>query len=223
MRPWTAVNGATLTLQNTSTPLSSALPVSVNVAGSANGIGISNPGYYGIDVKPQTYTGSFYVSGSYSGSFSAALTSTTSGNVLASAEIPSESVYGKWTQHNFTLNPTTAASDVNNTFSITFDGGAVNGSLNFNLISLFPPTYNNRPNGLRVDLMEALKGLNPSFLRFPGGNNLEGNDPPYRWKWNETIGRLTDRPGRPGTWYVVYPFLQARHPLVKSLIPIYHN
>lgn len=51
--------------------------------------------------------------------------------------------------------------------------------------------------------MQALKDLNPSFLRFPGGNNLEGNDPPYRWIWNETIGPLTDRPGRPGTWYVL--------------------
>ena len=34
----------------------------------------------------------------------------------------------------------------------------------------------------------------------PGGNNLEGNDPPYYWKWNETIGPLKDRPGYPGTW-----------------------
>lgn len=48
--------------------------------------------------------------------------------------------------------------------------------------------------------MEALGGLNPSFLRLPGGNNIEGEDPPYLWYWNQTIGPLTDRPGRPGTW-----------------------
>ena len=76
----------------------------------------------------------------------------------------------------------------------------VKGPLNFNLLSLFPPTYNNRPNGLRVDLMEAMKGLNPSFFRFPGGNNLEGNEPPYWWDWKKTLGPLEDRPGYPGTW-----------------------
>jgi alpha-N-arabinofuranosidase len=48
--------------------------------------------------------------------------------------------------------------------------------------------------------MSAFSGLNPSFLRFPGGNNLEGDDPPYYLKWNETIGPLKDRTGYPGTW-----------------------
>lgn len=38
------------------------------------------------------------------------------------------------------------------------------------------------------------------FLRFPGGNNLEGNTIDGRWKWNETIGPLKDRPGRATTW-----------------------
>jgi len=35
------------------------------------------------------------------------------------------------------------------------------GSLDFNLISLFPPTWNNRPNGLRPDLVQALSDLKP--------------------------------------------------------------
>lgn len=29
-----------------------------------------------------------------------------------------------------------------------------------------------RPNGMRRDLMEKLKALNPSYLRIPGGNNM---------------------------------------------------
>lgn len=106
-----------------------------------------------------------------------------------------------WVQQNFTLTPTSAAPNSNNSFYITFDASSVSeGSLDFNLISLFPPTYKNRPNGLRKDLAEALAELNPKFLRFPGGNNLEGQQAPYLWKWNETIGPLQDRPGRPGTW-----------------------
>jgi alpha-L-arabinofuranosidase len=164
-------------------------------------VALVNEGWWGIEVKPQTYTGSFYARGAYDGQFIASLQSTTSGNTLAVTNVTSKSVANSWMQHNFTMNPMSAASDTNNTFSIAYDATAASdGTLNFNLISLFPPTYNDRPNGLRADLMEAQKGMAPSFLRFPGGNNIEGSDPPYRWIWNETIGPLVNRPGRPGTW-----------------------
>lgn len=39
--------------------------------------------------------------------------------------------------------------------------GAADGSLDFNLISLFPPTYKGRKNGLRIDIAEALEELHP--------------------------------------------------------------
>jgi len=39
--------------------------------------------------------------------------------------------------------------------------GVKDGSLDFNLISLFPPTYKGRKNGLRVDIAEALEELHP--------------------------------------------------------------
>lgn len=39
--------------------------------------------------------------------------------------------------------------------------GTSNGTLDFNLISLFPPTYKGRKNGLRIDIAEALEELNP--------------------------------------------------------------
>ena len=48
--------------------------------------------------------------------------------------------------------------------------------------------------------MNALKNLNPSFLRLPGGNNLEGNAPGNAWNWTNTVGPLINRPGRTGTW-----------------------
>lgn len=44
--------------------------------------------------------------------------------------------------------------------------GTSNGTLDFNLISLFPPTYKDRKNGLRIDIAEALEGLNPVCLSF---------------------------------------------------------
>lgn len=157
-------------------------------------------GWWGIDVKVQPYNGSFWVHGSYTGDFTASLVSDLTNDTFGSETIAAQSGSG-WTQYNYSLTPTTAAPSSNNSFVLTFDATCVQGgSLDFNLISLFPPTYKNRPNGMRPDLMEALAQLNPSFLRLAGGNNIEGIDPPNLWYWNQTIGPLTDRPGRPGTW-----------------------
>ena len=154
-----------------------------------------------MDVQVQPYNGSFWVKGAYNGSFTASLVSAITNDTFGSVSIPSKQSSSGWTQYSYTLKPDMAAPNSNNSFVLTFDNsGAPDGSLDFNLISLFPPTYKNRPNGMRKDLMEALAGVHASFLRFPGGNNLEGNDPPYLWYWNETIGPLKDRPGRPGTW-----------------------
>lgn len=78
-------------------------------------------GFWGIDVRPQKYSGSFYVKGSYEGSFTASLLSS-SDKVLATAEVASKSVADDWVQHEFVLTPKEKASDTNNTFSLTFDG-----------------------------------------------------------------------------------------------------
>ena len=201
--PFSPIGAATLTLQSSTPALSSALPQSMNIAfpGTAGVVGFSNPGYWGIEVSPQKYTGSFYVEGDFTGDIVASFVSDLTGQVFTTTNVTVKSTSGQWTQYNYTLNPTTSASNTNNSLAITFDASdAKSGSLNFNLISLFPPTYNNRPNGLRPDLMTALKALNPSYLRIPGGNNLEGEHPPNRWVWNNTIGPLTSRPGRNGTW-----------------------
>ena len=200
---WFSVGGTGLSLQNLTKPVSSALPTSMRVStnGSSNGqIGFGNTGYWGIEVKKQDYQGSFYVKGSINGSFTASLQSALTNETFGSVQIPSRSS-NDWTQYNYTLCPERDAPNSNNTLIITFDAScATDGYLDFNLISLFPPTYKNTPNGNRPELMEALAGLKPTFLRLPGGNNLEGNDPPYFWKWNQTIGPLVDRPGYPGTW-----------------------
>ena len=48
--------------------------------------------------------------------------------------------------------------------SANLEQGTSNGTLDFNLISLFPPTYKGRKNGLRIDIAEALEELNPVCL-----------------------------------------------------------
>ncbi|CAG9950617.1 unnamed protein product [Clonostachys rosea f. rosea IK726] len=198
--PWSAFGPADISLSNLTPHLSSALPTSVAVKGKVGEeIGISNPGYWGIDILPQTYKGSFWAFGDYRGDFKAALRSASSGEILTSVNIPSHSNTRGWTKHEFVLDSDIAAGYKTN-FTLTFVAKSGHQALNFNLISLFPPTYNNRENGLRRDLMQSLKDLNPSFMRIPGGNNLQGKVPGSRWKWNETIGDLIDRPGRTGPW-----------------------
>src|SRR5262249_27817222 len=45
--------------------------------------------------------------------------------------------------------------------------------------------------GIRLDVMEAVKGLNVTILRWPGGNFASG----YNWK--DGIGPKDQRPARP--------------------------
>ncbi|KAK0906750.1 hypothetical protein LTR91_015190 [Friedmanniomyces endolithicus] len=192
---WNPLGGASLALKNLSTPLSAALPTSMQVTTNGTGTtGFSNAGFWGF---PE-YKGSFYVEGGLNGNLTVCLTS--NDNVAyaeASVEVSSSS---SWTQYNYTFSPTVSAPNSNNTLNFTFAASDLTGAVNFNLLSLFPPTYNNRPNGLRVDLMEAMGGLKPSFFRAPGGNNVEGLREPYWWNWTQTVGPVVDRPGFPGTW-----------------------
>ena len=74
------------------------------------------------------------------------------------------------------------------------------GTVWFQQISLFPPTYNNRANGNRPDIMQLLADMNPKFLRLPGGNYLEGDYINERFNWKETIGDISQRPGHRSPW-----------------------
>ncbi|MBR3438830.1 MAG: hypothetical protein IKH13_04940, partial [Clostridia bacterium] len=54
---------------------------------------------------------------------------------------------------------------------------------------------------LRADLVQALKELNPAFMRFPGGCLVEGAyDWDYAYNWKKTIGPLEDREQIPNIW-----------------------
>lgn len=146
------------------------MPASLRVSASSNGtgrIGFKNDGYWGIAVSQQKYTGSFWVKGAYNGSFTASLQSNLTDEVFGSVEVASKAVADEWTEHEFELVPESDAPTSNNTFSITFDVAAVqSGELDFNLISLFPPTFKDRKNGLRVDIAQALADLNPVRHQF---------------------------------------------------------
>ncbi|KAI7066131.1 glycoside hydrolase, partial [Hortaea werneckii] len=171
-------------------------------------VGLQNFGWWGMDVSPQEYQVSFYVLGNYPRNqanlttFHVSLRSNLSGEVYAASTISDVAVpYIDYLKLSTTLHPNITAPSSNNTFVVSFDGDQVKGqTYYFGMFSLMPDTFMDTPNGLRKDIAEAFYDMKPSFLRFPGGNNLEGLSPQQRWKWWETLGPLVDRPGRVGDW-----------------------
>ncbi|GAC1428657.1 MAG: hypothetical protein NVSMB65_01970 [Chloroflexota bacterium] len=98
-----------------------------------------------------------------------------------------------WRRYTLTL--TTAAGIVPSQTNRFVIAASHTGTVWFTLLSLFPPTWHDRPNGLRVDLMQLLSAMRPGVLRFPGGNFLEGQTPATRFAWKQTLGDLAQRPG----------------------------
>jgi len=175
--------------------LTVCLRMEVTQAGSR--AGVANDGFWGIPVRPQTtYRASFYAKASVTGPIAVSIESTDGATTYAKGSVTVTS--GGWQRYTVSL---TTAAGVSPTAATRFVLSTQQpGTYWFNLVSLFPPTYNNRPNGNRPDIMQLLAGMKPSFLRFPGGNYLEGDLFSTRFPWKKTLGDLDLRPGHMGCW-----------------------
>jgi len=175
------------------TALTTSLRLTIARVGADERVGIANGGYYGLPVRPGTlYHVAFYArrSADFSGPLKVSLEST-AGRVFAAALVSGIST--SWRRYTLSIKvPFGIQPSETNQFVISM---AHTGRVWFNLVSLFPATWNNRANGLRVDLMRLLKDMHPGFLRFPGGNFLEGQTIGTRFAWKNTIGALSLRPG----------------------------
>ncbi|PTQ95522.1 alpha-N-arabinofuranosidase [Mucilaginibacter yixingensis] len=176
--------------------LTTCLKLTVETAGR---VGIANEGFWGIPVKPSTaYRASFYAKcdDNAAGPLTVSLESNDGKTVFASGKVTIEKGY--WQKYQLTLNTAAGIKPTKDArFVITTDR---TGTYFFNLVSLFPPTFNNRTNGNRPDLMQMMGAMKPSFLRLPGGNFLEGDYFTTRFPWKTTLGPLEERPGHPGCW-----------------------
>jgi alpha-L-arabinofuranosidase len=178
--------------------LKSSLRIDVTKADPKNQAGVLNQGWWGMALHPNTtYKGSYYAKANSGdiGSVTVSLVANQTGKVLATTTVPAPGT--GWKQYEFTLKTgqIEASSDNHLVLSVGHSG-----TLWLNLVSLFPPTYNNRPYGNRPDLMKMMAAMHPTFLRFPGGNYLEGSHINERFEWKKTIGPLVDRPGHPSPW-----------------------
>jgi alpha-N-arabinofuranosidase len=167
-------------------------------ADAENQAGVLNGGFWGIPLKPNTtYKGSFFAKADSDalGAVNVKLVTDADDKVLATTTV--SGLTTAWKQYHFSMKTGAIRASSANHLVLTV-GHA--GTLWLNLVSLFPPTYHDRENGNRIDLMEKLAAMHPAFLRFPGGNYLEGDHIPERYEWKKTIGPLVDRPTHPSPW-----------------------
>ena len=194
-------SNATMSVDPTEGP-SDALPhslvITVKQADPTSQAGVRNEGYWGMALRPNTtYKGSLYAKADSAdiGPLNVSLTNNNSGKPVASATVPALST--EWKRYEFTLATGNIETSIENHLLLTV-GHA--GKLWVDLVSLFPPTYKNRANGNRPDLMEMMAAMHPKFLRLPGGNYLEGDQIDERFDWKNTIGPLVDRPTHRSPW-----------------------
>ena len=208
---WSTVLGARMRMDG-GDPVNGALPVSLRVdfrfvAGRGGGpldSGVANDGFWGVPVRPDTtYTASFFAKAGdgFTGPVTASLV--VDGGVravqaLQVARATTKAITSDWQRYTVTLTtghntPTTADAK----FMLTANS---NGCCWFSLVSLFPPTYQDVPGGLRPDLMKLMADLHPAFIRLPGGNYLEGDTFATRFNWKQMIGPAEQRPGHMGCW-----------------------
>ena len=190
-----ASNGASITSQLVSKALlnnaqGKALQITVK-ADKAATASLINEGFWGINaVQGRTYKLSLFAKGNYKGGLKARLISADGRTVYAETTVDA-AIGKKW--NKYTAELTVNANDPKAQFELVFDG---KGTVTLDVVSLFPPTFMNRPNGLRPDLAQLLYNIRPKFVRFPGGCYVEGQESPENaFHWEKTIGPIEQRPG----------------------------
>lgn len=202
---WSVVSdensAATITLDSANglnDALTANLRVQVTKADKNHPAGVANDGYWGIPVHPNTtYRATILanVAKDFPGSVTVSIVSHDGKTVFASEKI--SDIFDGWKKYSVTLKTGKVEPTAKARLVISLDQP---GTVWLTFVSLFPPTWNDRPNGLRQDLMQMMVDLNPKFLRFPGGNYVEGDTIETRFEWKKTIGPVEQRHGHPCPW-----------------------
>ena len=203
--------------QNRQGGINDANPTSLVVSFEQPGLGIVSEGYWGFPVRKNTvFQGAVYVrqpaavnnerqrAGNQGQgmtlapvkSLTFALKSADGTTTYAEQKISGFS--NEWKR--FDLRLTTSATQAETKDARLFIMADEAGSIELTRVTLFAPSFKNRKNGLRIDLMEMMTEMRPKFLRFPGGNYLEGNNFANRFDWKQTIGNPDERPGHQSPW-----------------------
>ena len=216
-RPWRAAGGAQLRVIARGGP-SARNPHHLHVRAEPGG-GASNPGYWGIGVRPgvplrlslHARTAQPAGNGTGDGGGGASWRRWFAGGP-APLELSARLVAGSHDGDGSTARVPLATASIRvargggwaqYTAELTSRRGASDARLELVLpgggelwldhVSLVP---SDAVGGLfRRDVFESIAALRPGFVRMPGGNYLEGFGPRTRWDWKATLGAPRDRPG----------------------------
>lgn len=186
------------------TPLNANNPHYVELEiGGAGEVALINTGFDGIPVKAgEKYDLSFFAQQLYAGGRGDKINSLpltvrlegADGSVLGEAAFDIKEQ--AWKRYSGTI--TASKTDPKGRLTIV---ARERGSIALDDISLFPEkTFHDRPNGLRIDLAQAIADLHPKFVRFPGGCLAHGNGLPNIYRWKDTIGPIEQRRQQPNIW-----------------------
>lgn len=169
-------------------PLSPAKPRSLRIevnSPSGERAGIANEGYWGISInKGEAYQFSMFARAAEG--FNSPVTVSLEGKdgtVYGRTEIAG--IQPQWSRVTGTILANTSDPAARLIISTGHSG-----TFWINLVSLHPGD-----DIFRADLLQKLKDLKPGFMRFPGGTYVQGNERESAFRWKNTIGDLTTRPG----------------------------
>lgn len=206
LRPkdWSPVvsgSGAVSISSDDTQPLNSVLKRSLRLgaiaASPSNRAGVANDGFWGIPVTPGAHYHATFFAKTGNEPINKLALSIESNSiptvVYSHAEVHIAS--GGWRRYDTDLmTATNAPSTSSARFVISTERTGV---VWLNLVSLFPQTWKGQSSVFRVDLMQKIADLTPQFLRFPGGDFLEGNTIQTRFEWKNAIGPISERPTHP--------------------------
>ncbi len=179
------------------TPLSGAHPLSLQVAVKKAGSGVANVGYWGKPIKKgRAYQLSFYarMPDGNAVTVQAGLANASGSEHFARTGV---TIAGSaWRRYRCTLRAD--GSTYHGALTLTTSAPA---TFDINLVLMFPVSEKTgKAEFIRHDLLALLKRLHPGFLRFPGGNYIEGYSLDDSYDWRQTVGPMIDRPGHVNYW-----------------------
>lgn len=177
-------------------PLSSAHQLSLRVQVVAGSAGVGNVGYWGMPLKAgRKYLITFYARTSGKNiPLDVALTNTQMTQHYAQHTIEVNSP--NW--HQFQVKLLSKGDSHQGMVTFTAHGPA---KFYITLAQMFPISMcTGKPEFFRHDIVALLARLHPGFLRFPGGNFIEGISLADSYNWRKTVGPMIDRPGHMNYW-----------------------
>lgn len=155
-----------------------------------------NEGYWGMNIeegKIYALRAIIRTTPEYKGNIKAKLVAK-NGKIIGETSLHIKGT-GKWEDELKVIEPTASNNEAR--LVLEFDAP---GKVWLDYVSLFPPTFNERYNGMREDVARFLAGLRPAFFRWPGGCVVEGISLANRFDWKKTLGDPASRPGEYSTW-----------------------